>query len=181
MIKYHGGLPNGVRQTSRDANRHAKRHTRFGCRPMMTFHRIAIRVSAIRVNAIRATALLAILTGSAVLSGQPTALAQEPGFFERIFGNSDRLSSPSVPQNTEVEDRGERPAVAQNRVPPGSGSDAAMRIDRLEAQIRQLTGAIEQLQHRNQQLEAQLRRVLDQTENRSPGARGATVRPVPPA
>ncbi len=33
-----------------------------------------------------------------------------------------------------------------------------MRLDRLEAQIRQLTGAIEQLQYRNQQLEEQVRR-----------------------
>jgi tol-pal system protein YbgF len=55
-----------------------------------------------------------------------------------------------------------------------------MRIDRLEAQIRQLTGAIEQLQHRNQQLETQLRRVLDEAENRSPDTRGANVRPAAP-
>jgi len=35
-------------------------------------------------------------------------------------------------------------------------SELMMRIDRLEAQVRQLTGTIEQLQYRNQQLEQQL-------------------------
>src|SRR4051794_29541157 len=106
-----------------------------------------------QMNAIQATALVAILAGAGVVFGEPSALAQEPGFFERIFGNSDRLASPSVPQAGDVEDRGERAAVVQNRVAQGAGGDTTMRIDRLEAQIRQLTGAIEQLQYRNQQLE----------------------------
>jgi len=38
-----------------------------------------------------------------------------------------------------------------------SPSDQAVRIERLEAQIRQLTGTVEQLQYRNQQLEQQVR------------------------
>ena len=46
-----------------------------------------------------------------------------------------------------------------------------MRIGRLEAQIRQLTGAIEQLQHRNQQLEAQVQRM------RGRRSRARAVRP----
>jgi len=123
------------------------------------------------------TALVAILTGTAVMFGQP-ALAQEPGFFERIFGNSDRLTSPSVPQTSDVEDRGERAAVVQNRVAQGAGGDTTMRIDRLEAQIRQLTGAIEQLQYRNQQLEAQLRRVLDEDPRSVGGRPVAQARPA---
>ena len=45
------------------------------------------------------------------------------------------------------------PAVAQM-----SESELVMRLNRLENQVRQLTGAIEQLQHRNQQLEQQLGR-----------------------
>src|SRR5437762_5842609 len=39
----------------------------------------------------------------------------------------------------------------------GPTTEQVLRIERLEAQIRQLTGAIEQLQYRNQQLENQLR------------------------
>jgi tol-pal system protein YbgF len=46
--------------------------------------------------------------------------------------------------------------LAQN-----SPSDLVIRIDRLEAQIRQLTGVIEQLQYRNQLLEAQLKRMQE--------------------
>src|SRR5207302_7822384 len=39
----------------------------------------------------------------------------------------------------------------------GPTTEQVLRIERLEAQIRQLTGTIEQLQYRNQQLENQLR------------------------
>jgi tol-pal system protein YbgF len=39
----------------------------------------------------------------------------------------------------------------------GPTTDQVLRIERLESQIRQLTGTIEQLQYRNQQLENQLR------------------------
>ena len=43
--------------------------------------------------------------------------------------------------------------------PEGDGptTDQVLRIEQLEAQIRQLTGTVEQLQYRNQQLENQLR------------------------
>ncbi len=47
---------------------------------------------------------------------------------------------------------GAMPAAAQM-----SASDLVMRLDALENQIRQLTGQVEQLQFRNQQLEQQLR------------------------
>ena len=53
------------------------------------------------------------------------------------------------------------PATAQM-----SASDVVMRIDALENQIRQLTGQIEQLQYRNQQLEQQLRRTTEDNEYR---------------
>jgi TolA-binding protein len=53
----------------------------------------------------------------------------------------------------------------------GPTTDQVLRIERLEAQIRQMTGTIEQLQYRNQQLENQLR-----------AAGGAVgVQPVQPA
>ena len=63
-----------------------------------------------------------------------------------------------------------------------------MRLDRLENQIRQLTGTVEQLQFRNQQLEQQLRRGQEDTEYRSrssaaradvpPSARRSSRQPV---
>ena len=56
-----------------------------------------------------------------------------------------------------------------------SDSDLVLRLDRLETQIRQLTGVIEQLQFRNQQLEGQLRRLQEDTDYRfqESGAKGA--------
>jgi tol-pal system protein YbgF len=61
-----------------------------------------------------------------------------------------------------------------------SASDVIVRLEQLENQIRQLTGTIEQLQYRNQQLEQSLRRVQDETEFRLQelGSKGGTARPV---
>src|SRR5689334_5594470 len=40
-----------------------------------------------------------------------------------------------------------------------SGADLVTRIDRLQAQVRELTGTVEELQYRNQQLEQELQRM----------------------
>jgi tol-pal system protein YbgF len=53
------------------------------------------------------------------------------------------------------------PAHAQD-----SDSEVYLRIERLENQLRQMTGAIEQLEHRNRQLEQQLKRFQDEIEYR---------------
>jgi tol-pal system protein YbgF len=45
-------------------------------------------------------------------------------------------------------------------------SDVVVRLDQLQNQVRQLTGSIEQLQYRNQQLEQQMKRMQDDTEFR---------------
>ena len=58
-----------------------------------------------------------------------------------------------------------------------SEADLVVRIERLENQIRQLTGTVEQLQYRNQQLEEQLRRA-QQADVRPPA--GPAPRPMPP-
>ena len=62
-------------------------------------------------------------------------------------------------------------------------AELLVRIDRLENQIRQLTGQVEQMQYRNQQLETTLKRLQDDSEfrfqelsNRG-GPRVATTRP----
>jgi tol-pal system protein YbgF len=71
-------------------------------------------------------------------------------------------------------------------------SELVARIGRLESQIRQLTGMIEELQHRNNQLEQQLKRVQQDTEfrfqemkptGRTPAQRSQsdTIPPPPPS
>ena len=84
--------------------------------------------------ALRAAALAAALAaaGPAVAQEQP----RSGNFLDNLFGGG------------------------QSRQPERSGpddSELAVRIQQLEGQIRQLTGTIEQLQFRNQQLEQQLR------------------------
>src|SRR5215470_18344307 len=62
-------------------------------------------------------------------------------------------------------------------------AELLVRIDRLENQIRLLTGQLEQMQYRNQQLEAALKRLQDDNEFRfqelagRAGSRAATTRP----
>jgi tol-pal system protein YbgF len=95
------------------------------------------------------------------------------GFLEQLFGNSER----AAPEPGAAPDRG----PATGRVAQ-SGGDLNMRLDRLEAQIRQLTGAIEQLQYRNQQLEGQLRRMQPDADYRvQDGASRAPPSARPPA
>src|SRR5882757_1594365 len=88
------------------------------------------------------------LTAAMLSVGHPV-VAQESGspfsVFNRLFGDNERAA----------------PANENMRVAQASPADLVVRIDRLEAQIRQLTGTIEQLQFRNQQLEAQLKRMQE--------------------
>jgi tol-pal system protein YbgF len=69
----------------------------------------------------------------------------------RMFGNKKQ-------QQTTAQEESEGPSTEQ-----------VLRIERLESQIRQMTGTIEQLQYRNQQLENQLR-----------AAGGPIAQPAPP-
>ena len=50
------------------------------------------------------------------------------------------------------------------RVAQSDPGDLSVRLDRMESALRQLTGTIEQLQYRNQQLEMQLKRMQDDTD-----------------
>ena len=74
------------------------------------------------------------------------AFAQEGGsplsVLDRMFGNKSQAAAPQ----TSGQDASQAP-----------NTELVLRIDRLEAQIRQLTGTIEQLQFRNRQLESQIR------------------------
>src|SRR5262249_36582312 len=71
---------------------------------------------------------------------------------------------------------GASPACAQS-----SASDVIIRLDQLENQMRQLTGTIEQLQYRNQQLEQALRRMQEDNELRSQQLGGRAAPTPPPA
>jgi tol-pal system protein YbgF len=110
---------------------------------------------------------LAILTAAPLVPS--TAQAQETerpfGLLDRIFSGSERFGGGS--------ERGASPSAA-DQTAQMSGSDLVVRLERLESQIRQLTGAIEQLQFRNQQLEAQVRRLQE-------GGATSGVQPRPPS
>jgi tol-pal system protein YbgF len=99
----------------------------------------------------RATAL-AFVALAATCPALESARAQE-GLFDRIFSGSERFGG----------ERAAQPAAGQppDRAAPAPAPDLMVRVDRLEAQIRQLTGVIEQLQYRNQQLEGQVRRMQE--------------------
>lgn len=114
--------------------------------------------------------LFAAGLGLAALAPVAPALAQSNNDF---FGN---LFKPPG----QVRSGGSAPAQ-ENPSDPGS---LAGRVDRLENQLRQTTGLIEQLQYRNQQLEAQVKRLQDEIDFRMPGAPtapGAAPTGTPPA
>ncbi len=77
-------------------------------------------------------------------------------------------------------------AIASPAAAQMSATDAVLRLDQIENQMRMLTGQVEQLQFRNQQLEQQLRRMQEDNEFRfqqqSGSPAGAPPRgSVPPA
>ena len=89
--------------------------------------------------------LSTVLVAAAVLSAGflTAAAAQErEGFFNQFFGGNER-GQPAQP-------------MQQAQVSP---SELIVRLDRLENHVRQLTGLVEQLQYRNQQLEQQVQRL----------------------
>ena len=86
---------------------------------------------------------LCVATAAAAQDGGGSPLS----VLDRMFGQ--RPQAP-VPQ-------GQGPQGPQTTGQDESLPDQVLRIERLEAQIRQMTGTIEQLQYRNQQLEGQLR------------------------
>lgn len=81
------------------------------------------------------------------------ALAQSGGLFGDLFnrGQPQSQQQPMPPRR-----------IAQNV--GGGGNDLNSRIDRIESALRQLTGTVEELQHQNQMLQMQLKRLQDDTE-----------------
>src|SRR5262245_57114210 len=124
------------------------------------------------------TASALALAGFAALCPLSVAWAQQQeserpfGLFDKLFGGSERLrggeggerAAPTATPEYNSQDRSGLDRAApdrssQARTAQMSGPDMVVRVDRHENQIRQLTGIIEQLQYRNQQLEAQIRRM----------------------
>jgi len=96
-------------------------------------------------------AALALMGCAMLLPARAQDSERSLGFFDRIFTGSERFGAGDAGPAAGA------PGAAGERMAQLSDSDLLVRLDRLEAQIRQLTGQIEQLQYRNQQLEAQLR------------------------
>lgn len=134
---------------------------------------------ALRVTTASALGLATMLIAP---PAPPSAWAQES---ERPVGLLDRIFSGSERFNGGGGERGD-PAAGGDRTAQMSGSDLVVRLEHLENQIRQLTGAVEQLQFRNQQLEGLVRRLQEDNEMRfqelgSKGGAHPTAQPRPPA
>jgi tol-pal system protein YbgF len=106
-------------------------------------------------------------------AGAPAATAQDSerpsGFFDVLFGGSERVAGDRGAQTQQVQ--------ASERVAQAGTPDVMLRLDRLENQIRQLTGVIEQLQYRNQQLENYVRRMQEDGDGRGVARPPAQARP----
>ncbi|MCJ8144762.1 tol-pal system protein YbgF [Ancylobacter sp. A5.8] len=114
--------------------------------------------------------LLAAGLGLAALAPAAPVLAQSNNdFFGNLFKPPGQVRS------------GAATPVEEDPSDPGS---LAGRVDRLENQLRQTTGLIEQLQYRNQQLEAQVKQLQGEIDFRLPGgastAPGAAPSAAPP-
>jgi tol-pal system protein YbgF len=117
-----------------------------------------------RIAALAALSAL-LLTGAA-----PAQERNSSGnFLDNLFGRGESQS----------QSRQGAQSPASGREAQSDAGDLSVRLDRMENALRQLTGTIEQLQYRNQQLEMQLKRMQDDTEYRlqQQGARGAITTP----
>jgi tol-pal system protein YbgF len=107
---------------------------------------------------------MAMFVAVAALSMAGPAWAQDrPGFLDNLFNRGEqRQDAPPQAQQSQGE-----PGPAAGADP----NDLGVRIDRIENALRQLTGTVEQLTYRNQQLEQQVRALQ--------GGNAATPMPPP--
>jgi len=116
----------------------------------------------------RSSSRIAVLAAISVLLLADSALAQDQrggNFLDNFFNRGEQAQS--------------RQPAQGGRAAQSDPSDLSVRLDRMEGALRQLTGTIEQLQYRNQQLEFQLKRMQDDTEYRfqQMGSRGGAAPP----
>ncbi len=134
---------------------------------MMTRSRHRIRIVAF------AAVALPLLAGAAMAQEQRSS----GGFLDNLFNRGEQGQ----------QSQGDRSQAVQPRMAQTDPGDLSTRVDRIESALRQLTGTIEDLQHQNQMLQMQLKRMQDDTEYRLQqlGSRGgppAAVQPgaIPP-
>ncbi len=106
----------------------------------------------IRTAALAALAVL-LLAGAAAAQEQRSS----GGFLDNLFSRGEPPSQQRPADQRQVD---------QHQVAQTDPGDLSVRLDRMESALRQLTGTLEQLQYRNQQLEMQLKRMQDDTEYR---------------
>jgi tol-pal system protein YbgF len=108
----------------------------------------------------------AILIAALAWPVAASAQDQRGGFLDNLFNRGDQAAQ-------------QRPAGQPPQLAQADNADISMRLDRLESALRQLTGTIEDLQHRNQQLEMRLQRMQDDTEYRFQqlGSKGGSAPP----
>jgi len=116
----------------------------------------------------RSSSRIAVLAAISVLLLADSALAQDQrggNFLDNLFNRGEQAQS--------------RQPAQGGRAAQSDPSDLSVRLDRMEGALRQLTGTIEQLQYRNQQLESQLKHMQDDTEYRfqQMGSRGGAAPP----
>src|SRR5664280_1970577 len=119
---------------------------------IMTHSRHRIRIAAL------AALPLLLLAGAAAAQEQRSS----GGFLDNLFSRG----VPPSPQRQGDQLQGDQRPAEQPRVAQADPGDLSIRLDRMESALRQLTGTLEQLQYRNQQLEMQLKRMQDDTEYR---------------
>jgi tol-pal system protein YbgF len=120
----------------------------------------------IRIAALAALPLL-LLAGAAAAQEQRSS----GGFLDNLFSRGE----PPSPQRQGDQLQGDQRPAEQPRVAQADPGDLSIRLDRMESALRQLTGTLEQLQYRNQQLEERLKRMQEDTEYRFQqlGSKGA--------
>src|SRR3954464_12475641 len=101
---------------------------------------------------------------------------RQPGFLDNLFGGSERLAPSPEPAQGQYQGQGQGQGRQER------SNELMVRLERLEGQIRQLTGAIEELQHRNRQLEPQFQDIHGGVPRTSPLAvpPPAAARPTMP-
>jgi tol-pal system protein YbgF len=108
-------------------------------------------------------ALPVLLMASAVAAQERSS----GGFLDNLFNPSRQQQQQHHQQQPEAQQlQAPRPQVAQLQPSQADGGDLSGRVGRIENALRQLTGTIEQLQHQNQMLQIQLKRMQDDTEYR---------------
>lgn len=125
-----------------------------------------------RIRSHLACTIPAALIAAALLApGAASAQQEGHGFLDNLFNRGE----PAQPQQPQGQFQG------QDQFAQGEGAGPAARIARIENALRQLTGTVEELQHQNQQLQMQLKRMQDDTEYRFQqlGVRGGAPSAAP--